>query len=285
MQLPNQYRDNKNNPLYHFNLLKLADYVANLLTETGVFYPSVTTIKERTCCVQAGFYVPRGTVKCPVYLGIAIDEGELDSLASFLLAHQTSAIMLLPSLDGLSQDVLQAICRQNKAIIALESLQQNNVLINPQKILTALQSVEAEKELINTKTRLNCRPFPTPSGASWRHITVELVNNIKINVTSDYKGEQVFRSYDYAEIGMVDKRTKLPDQQWYFLCGFPEEYGYFTWDNRNADRKHKKTKQRVTAILAQLTGIYDSPPFIKEKDEKGRVCYRTAFKMRAKIDV
>ncbi len=276
----NHFSDKKDRQLYHLNLLKLADHVANLLAKTDVFYKSVTTLKDKTCCVQAGFYVPRGTVKCPVYVGVAIDEGELDAIINFLLLHQTPAIMLLPSLDNVPQDVLQAIYYNNKAIIGLDSLQQGNTLIHSSKAIDALKSIQVEQN--RPKRLARCKPFPTPSGASWRDITIEIVNNAKINVTCCYKGKRVFESYDYAEMGMIDNRTKLADQQWDFLCGFAEEYGYFTWDNRHADRKHKKTKQRLIKLLKAHFGIYDSDPFVNEKDEKGRVCYRAVFKIRFK---
>ncbi len=258
----------------------LADDIADALTTTGVFYKSATTLKDKSCCVQAGFYVPRGTVKCPVYVGVAINDGELDAIINYLLTHQTPAILLLPSLDGVSQNVRQAIHRKGKAIIALENLQQDDRLIHPQKAINALQSIPVEQN--NLKTLAHCNLFPTPSGASWRNMTIEVVNNTKIQVTCCYKGKRVTRAYDYSEIGMIDKRTKLSDQQWDFLCGFADEQGYFTWDNRRADRKHKKTKQRLTQILKQLFGIYDSDPFINERDEKGRICYRTVFTIRFK---
>lgn len=47
--------------------------------------------------------MPRGTIRFPVFLGMATYDGDLDAVINYLLSRDEPAIMLLPSIEDVPQ--------------------------------------------------------------------------------------------------------------------------------------------------------------------------------------
>ena len=103
-----------------------------------------------------------------------------------------------------------------------------------------------------------------PANAKWEWLTLTFKDNHTISASINGKS----RRFTYVDMGMLDKRTDLPDQQWSLLESFAYDYGSIDWHSPSASRKNKKRKQRLANTLKDFFKIAGEP-FTYNKDTKG----------------
>jgi hypothetical protein len=131
------------------------------------------------------------------------------------------------------------------------------------------ESVPAKSPQTN-ETQLSDRiTFPTPKGAVWADVTIKFLDGETVTVrVSDQSGR-----YVYAEMGLIDGRTKRPTKQWELLRSFAQNHGIFTWQNAGADRRNQKRREVLADNLKAFFGIEGEPIELTD-DKKG---WRTTF--------
>ncbi|MDH5645646.1 MAG: hypothetical protein OEY79_03970 [Anaplasmataceae bacterium] len=94
--------------LHTLSLSKLAGIIADLTADASI-YADVQSARETVNCIRIGHYMPRGTIRFPVFFGLPIYDGELDAAINYLLSLDKPAIMLLPSIEDIPQAKLNAV--------------------------------------------------------------------------------------------------------------------------------------------------------------------------------
>ncbi len=260
--------------LHSLNLSKIAGVIAEL-TKDAFIYADVQTIGETISCIRIGHYMPRGTIRYPVFLGVAIYDGDTDSVISYLLSCDKPAIMLLPSIEDVPQAKINAIKSKGSALLGLQTMQGDDSLIDAGKIADALTAFH--ESLDDPMPDVSCELFPTPPKADWSNISIKFTDGHTVRATCNSGSTRVSQVYNFTQMGMADGRTASPNKQWILLEGFADERGQFTWENSRANRNQKKQKQELKKVLQKFFGIYDSDPFEDFKDHKNRICYRSKF--------
>lgn len=106
--------------------------------------------------------------------------------------------------------------------------------------------------------------FPTPVGATWGDIRIRFTDGHTTSVS--VRG--ITRSYTYEGMGLSDKRTNTPTQQWDLLYAFAKAHGKMTWSSPAATRQNQKRRERLAKDLRSFFGI-DEDPFEYLEELKG----------------
>ncbi|NQY81846.1 MAG: hypothetical protein HRT36_02100 [Alphaproteobacteria bacterium] len=145
--------------LHTLNLPKTARFVAGLTTDASVA-ADIQAIGETLNCTRLGYYALRGTIRFPVFLGIAIYDGDLDAVINYLMSRDTPAIMLLPSIEDVPQAKVNAIKSKGSILLGLQDLQGLESLVDTTKAQSVFKAfLETQEDLMLDVT---CELFPTP---------------------------------------------------------------------------------------------------------------------------
>ncbi|MET3590401.1 hypothetical protein ABID23_001509 [Bartonella silvatica] len=156
--------------IFSLNLKKIAILIANLTKGISVF-KDVQTIECSSSCIRFGYYIPRSTIRYPVFFGINIYDGDLEGIVSHVTGLDESAILLLPSIETLAKLKLMLFMPKGSDLIGLQNLQSENCLLDTEK---ASQSFNSFFEAIkDPNPEIECKKFSSPSGASWNQFTFE----------------------------------------------------------------------------------------------------------------
>lgn len=98
--------------------------------------------------------------------------------------------------------------------------------------------------------------FPTPEGATWKDVRIDLVSNDSVRISVLDKTER----FAALDMGFRDKRKKdMLTQQWDLLIKFAESSGVLSWANPVEKTALYKDMQALRNILKSFLGIQDSP--------------------------
>ena len=114
-------------------------------------------------------------------------------------------------------------------------------------------------------------PFPRPDGVQWSQVKIRFKDGHTLSAR--VLGE--WGTYNYAELGMVNRNNGNPTVQWELLRTFAEWDGILTWDSPQADRVNQKRKERLSKALRKFFGI-DGDPITW--DDKAKA-WRTRFQI------
>ncbi len=117
------------------------------------------------------------------------------------------------------------------------------------------------KELVGGATVLGAT-FPTPPGADWHDLTLVFRDGHTVTASIG----SVREIYTFQDMGMVNRNTLTPDEQWQLLYHFAEEMGVFTWRSQHADHRNKKRKGRLASRLRAFFGILGNPFAYRRED-------------------
>lgn len=109
-------------------------------------------------------------------------------------------------------------------------------------------------------------PFATPPGATWNNVQIRFADAHTVSV----RVLGTTGLFHYAQMGMEDRRTTLPTEQWKLLRTFAEAPGgVLDWENREARRTNKKRCEKLVKDLVRFFGIEAGTPIEYSKREKG----------------
>ncbi len=259
--------------VYSLNTRKLAIRLAEALADANIV--SDPEILDQHCnLARIGYFIPRGTLRFPVFLHLPIYGGDRDKAINKLLHADRSFILLLPTIDGIAPELQNLLAKKHSTVIAAEQISSPESIIDA---AAALQSFQKFYEMQpDENPEITCEKFPTPPGAQWSDITIKFVDGHRVRVSCKRKaGGSESAVYNFTQMGMCDARAGEPNKQWGLLTAFAEERGNLTWDNSKATDRNKKRKQSLKETLQKFFGIHDTDPFEDYKDEKGHVCYRS----------
>ncbi len=144
------------------------------------------------------------------------------------------------------------------------------------ELLPALWKLRLSPEV---ETRSEVRPsmerFPTPADVGWSKIDITFVDPDRVRIES----KDVRKTYNFTQMGMVDRRNAVPNVKWELLRDLAETYGHLGWGDSGATPKAQKRKERLSTVLKAFFGLAGEPiPW--DDDEK---CWRTAFRLSPRM--
>lgn len=97
--------------------------------------------------------------------------------------------------------------------------------------------------------------FEAPANATWADVTIRFRDGHTVSVeVLGKKGR-----FNFAEMGMADRRTSNPDSQWRLLEVLSQRNGCLTWDHSQASRRNPKRVERLSERLRMFFRIKGKP--------------------------
>lgn len=95
-------------------------------------------------------------------------------------------------------------------------------------------------------------PWRLPSSAKWEEVSLHFISDDKITVSHN----RITRTFDASELGMMDRRKKLPDTQWALLKIIAQNRGRIPMPEPGSARK---SKESLSKKLSAAFGIESDP--------------------------
>ena len=106
--------------------------------------------------------------------------------------------------------------------------------------------------------------YQLPEEAVWEKLKIKFADGHTVKVR--YPGMKT-ATFDYKDMGFIDRKTNNPDIKWEFLRDMAEEHGRWPVE-RYIKKYHKTTKYQLSQRLQQFFGI-NSDPFHPYKKKEG----------------
>jgi hypothetical protein len=104
-------------------------------------------------------------------------------------------------------------------------------------------------------------PFPTPTGSDWRQVQIRLLDGHTASIVVG----PAHGVYNFAQMGLVNRKNGNPSMQWQLLKAFAAGGGVLTWRSPQADRRNQKRRELLARSLREFFRI-DSDPFSSQKN-------------------
>lgn len=192
-------------------------------------------------------------------LGTIVRMCELGHTSSFIAAPSLSdGITLIcedlnKSIDADEMDFRQL--EKEGFIILGDRAWENNLIGKPTPL--GIEAVESMFKAVNREIAKGHHgyPFSTPAGTSWQDVTIRFTDGHTVSVTIGHATQR----FNFAELGMKDKRNGNPNAQWKLLENFAENGGRLSWQHHAADPKKKKQVELLASRLQDFFGIEENP--------------------------
>ena len=104
--------------------------------------------------------------------------------------------------------------------------------------------------------------FPTPKGTTWKDVTIRFVDGHTVAISVG----DGWIHYNYAQMGMLNKKNGNFTEQWKLLQGFADSKGEIDWNTPYANVRVKKQKQELSKRLRFFFRMDDDPiEYVKKK--------------------
>lgn len=258
--------------LWRLDVGAVASDISAALGLTG----TVSVIEDAPESWYLGDYVPVAGEQFPVYFVTAPDEDSLRNTCNVLTGISGRPLVLVTPTRRLSTPKLNdRLGAAGSGWLALTECAQPlpNGHIKLRQPLDGLLRPFLAIHVPQVFGQPRRPRFPTPAGARWSDVCIRFLDAHSVTVTV----EDTSMTYTYEGMGMADKRTPRPTQQWQLLHNFAKEGGVLTWDSSSATRRNQKRRERLADDLRSFFGI-DSDPFEYDEDLKG---WRAGFTLES----
>ena len=221
---------------------------------------------------------PGGSQRFPVFLTMPLKADALRGITARLLAKVREPFLLLIFTKNLLDlDMADLLIRNKSRFMTLEDIlvwdvsSRGFIGKRPANELLAEFMEKAAPELANPESM---NYFPTPSGADWAHFMFEFIADEVMLVRC--KGVHQPRRIEPEHLGMKNRITGKPTDQWILLKIIALSGGHLSWKNKGANRKNEKQKHLLSKKLRHFFKI-DQDPIPWKRQEKA---WETRFILR-----
>lgn len=124
-------------------------------------------------------------------------------------------------------------------------------------ILEELEEIKSDLKDIkdSKKVKVVRESYPLPEGATWEKLYIKFVDGHTVKVRYEDLPQKTF---DYKDMGFLDRKTNNPDNKWGFILRLAENNGRIT--NLRYNKKfNRNTKYEVCKRLKNFFRIEESP--------------------------
>lgn len=138
-------------------------------------------------------------------------------------------------------------------------------------LLTELKNIKKELEEIKEerKTKLVINSYQLPKEAKWEKLIIKFFDGHTVKITYDNLKTQTF---NYKDMGFIDRKTNNPDTKWKFLIAIAENGGSLT-NSKYDKRFSRNVKYEVNKRLKNFFGMAENPIFCYTK----KIGYKPLF--------
>jgi len=236
----------------------LAEQIANLL-EISRHYVEIGHYSDSFTARLGSL----GVKRLPVLLTIQRHaENFEETLRNWFVMNPEPVLFIMPTTRSLSERAQQILNTHRSFVFTLD----DNVAVRRDGLAFTADGQDAWLDMRGqiTGAIANRSGLRIPSDARWQDLSIRFKDGFTVSVRL---GEQT-RQLSYAEMGMEDKRSRAPDEQWLLLQRFADEAGVLTWASKSAHAANKKRKERLAKKLKAFFGI-EGEPFAYRAEDGG----------------
>ena len=247
---------NRSDVLIHeVNLVKLGTAIAAAFT----IEPNVRPLPSWSSTLQIGFdSTSSSPERIAVYFSRFAEPANLARVAAHLLATYPGPSVLLAPLDhACGPEVRQLLRQVGGDCLGLDRLMPatgDRRLAAPPPLASLLSSRMAGPTDDAAEVSV-VEHFPTPNGTAWEDISIAFIDGHTARISAKGTGG----TYNYTQMGMVDRRSSKPTKQWDLLQEFAKGSGTFTWRSKTAGRLQQKRRETLSNDLRAFFGLTDDP--------------------------
>lgn len=241
---------------YELDFRRLCDALSSVLGLAAVNRPLVGL--HRT--YQVGDYYPYEGYRFPAYLTIQHEATRLERIIYRLCStSRTPFILLLPTRALLDEGCEHAIRDHGSVCFALT----DTARIGADGSLTIADSYRSAMREFHARVvpaeKSEVAFFPTPPGSTWCALHISFPDNDHMACRID----DTVRRFNFAEVGMRDRRSNGRTKQWDLMLEIARNGGVL--DRSIGDpRANKKQKQELSDKLRRVFRI-EGDPFLYDE--------------------
>ncbi len=271
--------------IYIFRAKKTANHIADQLAAANIV-ADIKITNDQNHLIKVGFYVPRGTIKFPVYFHMSFEDGDYALALNQLLLLEKSFVLLLPTRDGLSIEQPVALKNANSLILGMDEISDTSGHLNHASASSNLRAFYDQQP--DPDPEIDCKIFSTPPRATWDKFIFDWQEEQILNEDRSQKahkrevviitcGGETHR-YEPADLNMMNKKTKEPNLQWVLLRSFIQKGGSIGWgDEGAADNVKTQKKELIRKLKKAFCQEEDPIPWDdNQKHYKCRFICRTS---------
>lgn len=116
---------------------------------------------------------------------------------------------------------------------------------------------ENKENIVQTQERGHVQGLTLPSSTRWEEVTLKFLNGHDVIISCrNFECDS-----DYKQMGLEDKRKRIPNEQWKFLEALASLHGELAWGDQLANSVLKKRKQLLSKALKKYFQINEDPFF------------------------
>lgn len=271
--------------VYQLNLKRLGALLAERLQSFGVS-ADVQVIDPLIQLVRVGYYIPRGTVRFPVFFHLPLNDGDLPKTLNALSQTADSFILMLPTLDLLRSEQATGLRSQKSLAVGVNGLDGTNGF-DATKTAAALSDFISLQPDFQTAGSVNGNyVYPTPPNTTWEKFIFEWQEEQLLNDARTQKAHRrevfsvscgsITARLEPKDLNMLNRKTKEPNLQWALLRSFAQNGGSIGWQDQGASDSVKTQKKELIKKLKAVFQI-DSDPI---PWDEAASCYHCRFVIR-----
>lgn len=124
-------------------------------------------------------------------------------------------------------------------------------------ILEEIKQIRSElKEIKDSKkSKVIRESYPLPENAKWNKLYIKFFDGHTVKVKYDDLPQ---KSFDYKDMGFLDRKTNNPDDKWKFLVCLAENRGRIT-NTKYIKKLNRNTKYEVCVRLKNFFNMKENP--------------------------
>lgn len=213
---------------------------------------------------RIGSFVPLAGYRFPVFLALPSPHQDFTQVIDRLVMSQETPMILWAMTRRLLSCWEEELFQRRDVcfLAAEESLQvdtDGQLVLNP----GARQHLESFRHAIvpSEEEDVSVLFFSTPADAMWNQVRIRLLDGHTASVVvGDAHGV-----FNYAQMGMANRKNAAPSVQWGLLRAFASGHGLLTWRSPHASPRNQKRRELLGRRLREFFRI-EGDPFSVEDD-------------------
>jgi len=216
---------------------------------------------------RIGTYSPYAGFRFPVYLTIQIEPDDFRQVVDALLTSEDGPFILLAPTYDICRPQSEKLLQKRKAtFFPLSDVlvwDGNGKFIGARPAEEILADFRASVLPASNDTS-SMVFFPTPPDAKWRDVSICFKDGHNVSV----KVKTAKGTFNFTQMGMVNRKSGNPTRQWELLSNFADGKGTLDWNSTHASPRNQKRREVLATNLKAFFRI-EGDPFSLTDDSKG----------------
>lgn len=202
--------------VHQLNIKRLGSLLADRLQSFGVS-TEVQVVDSVIPLVRVGYFIPRGTIKFPVFFHLPLNDGDIPKTLNVLSQTHHAFILMLPTLDAIRTEQMTWLRSQKSIAVGVNELESVNGFdaVKTEAAFNDFISLQPELQQLEQRDK-----FDTPAGTQWKDISITFMSRDIISIKCKESVAVNYERLHFPGMFSGSQREKKPTKKWYLLMAF-----------------------------------------------------------------